>query len=82
MSATNHSKRALKIMFHRIGIYMLRNITLANVEDKGVFKGGGGLGGSNPPPQNFRFFLKSEGKERERKRKKKDVGGGGGGVTS
>ena len=24
MRATNHSKRALKIMFHRIGIYMLR----------------------------------------------------------
>ena len=33
MSATNHSKRALKIMFHRIGIYMLRKITLANVEE-------------------------------------------------
>ena len=25
MIATNHSKKALKIMFHGIGIYMLRN---------------------------------------------------------
>ena len=32
MSATNHNKRALKIMFHRIGIYMLRNNIVANVE--------------------------------------------------
>ena len=33
MSATNHSKRALKIMFHKIGIYMLRNSIVANVEE-------------------------------------------------
>ena len=38
----------------------------------------GGSGGSNPPPEIFRFFLKSEGKEIERKRKKRHVGGGGG----
>ena len=47
--------------------------------DKGVFKGGGGSGGSNPH-EIFRLFLKSEGKEMERKRKNRDVGGGG--VTS
>ena len=33
MSATNHSKIALKIMFHKIGIYMLRNNIVANVEE-------------------------------------------------
>ena len=33
MSATNHSKRALKIMFHSIGIYMLRNNIVANVKE-------------------------------------------------
>ena len=44
--------------------------------NKGVFKGGGGSGGSNPP-EIFRFFLKSEGKEIERKRKKGCWGGGG-----
>ena len=33
MSATNHSKRTLEIMFHRIGIYMLRNNIVANVEE-------------------------------------------------
>ena len=33
MSATNHSKRALKIMFHRIRIHMLRNNIVANVEE-------------------------------------------------
>ena len=33
MSATYRSKRALKIMFHRIGIYMLRNNIVANVEE-------------------------------------------------
>ena len=35
MSATNHSERALKIMFHRIDIYMLRKntCTVANVEE-------------------------------------------------
>ena len=33
MSATNHSKRAIKIMFHRIGIYMVRNNIVANVEE-------------------------------------------------
>ena len=33
MSATNHSKRALHIMFHRIGIYMLQNNIVANVEE-------------------------------------------------
>ena len=33
MSATNHSKKALKIMFHRIGIYMLQNNIVANVEE-------------------------------------------------
>ena len=33
MSATNHGKRALKIMFHRIGVYMLRNNIVANVEE-------------------------------------------------
>ena len=33
MSATNYSKRALNIMFHRIGIYMLPNNIVANVEE-------------------------------------------------
>ena len=33
MSATNHSKRALKIMIHRIGIYMLQNNVVAIVEE-------------------------------------------------
>ena len=33
MSATNHSKRALKIMFDRIGIYMLRKNIVAYVEE-------------------------------------------------
>ena len=33
MSAIYHSKRALKIIFHRIGIYMLRNNIVANVEE-------------------------------------------------
>ena len=33
MSATNHSKRAIKIMFNRIGIYMLQNNIVANVEE-------------------------------------------------
>ena len=33
MSATTHSKRELKIMFHRIGIYMLRKNIVANVEE-------------------------------------------------
>ena len=33
MSTANHSKRGLKIMFHRIGIYMLRNNIVANVEE-------------------------------------------------
>ena len=33
MSATNHSKIALKIMFHSIGIYMLRKNIVANVEE-------------------------------------------------
>ena len=33
MSVTNHSKRALKIVFLRIGIYMLRNNIVANVEE-------------------------------------------------
>ena len=33
MSATNHSKRALKIMFHRIDIYLLRTNIVANVEE-------------------------------------------------
>ena len=33
MGATNHSKRALKIMFHRIVIYMLRNNIVANVKE-------------------------------------------------
>ena len=42
------------------------------VDIKGVFKGGF----KPPPPEIFRFFLKSEGKEIERKRKKRDVGGG------
>ena len=37
---------------------------------KGVFKGGGAFMGFKPPPEIFRFFLKSEGKEVERKRKK------------
>ena len=47
---------------------------------KSVFKGG--FRGFKPPPEIFRFFLKSEGKEIERKRKKKKrdgMGGGGGG---
>ena len=43
---------------------------------KGVFKGG--FRGFKPPPEIFRFFLKSEGKEIERKRKKKGCWGGGG----
>ena len=38
MSATNHSKRALKIMFHRISIYMLPKITVANVEELHVLQ--------------------------------------------
>ena len=33
MSATNHSKRALKIMLNRIGIYTLRKNFVANVEE-------------------------------------------------
>ena len=33
MSATNHSKRAIKVMCHRIGIYMLRKNIVANVEE-------------------------------------------------
>ena len=33
MSAINHSKTALKIMSHRISIYMLRNNIVANVEE-------------------------------------------------
>ena len=33
MSSTNHSKRALKIVFHSIGIYMLRSNIVANVEE-------------------------------------------------
>ena len=33
MSATNHSKRALQIMFHKIGIYMFRNNIVANIEE-------------------------------------------------
>ena len=33
MSATIYSKRALKTMFHRVGIYMLRNNHVANVEE-------------------------------------------------
>ena len=33
MSATNHTKKKLKIMFHRIGIYMLRNNIVANVKE-------------------------------------------------
>ena len=40
---------------------------------KGVFKGGF----RPPPPKNFHFFLKSEGKEVERKKMKRDGGGGG-----
>ena len=44
---------------------------------KGVFKGGGS-GGSNPSPEIFRFFLKSEGKEVERKREKNEKRWGGG----
>ena len=33
MTAPNHNKRTLKIMFDRIGIYMLRNNIVANVEE-------------------------------------------------
>ena len=33
MSATNQSERALKIVFLRIGIYMLQNNIVANVEE-------------------------------------------------
>ena len=33
MSVTNHSERALKIMFLRIGIYMLRKYIVANVKE-------------------------------------------------
>ena len=47
-------------MFSKLLIYI--------VNIKGVFKGGGGSGGSNPP-EIFRFFLKSEGKEIEKKKK-------------
>ena len=38
---------------------------------------GGVQGVQTPPPEIFRFFLKSEGKEIERKRKKGVLGGGG-----
>ena len=44
---------------------------------KGVFKGGVQGVQTPPPPEIFRFFLKSEGKEIERKRKKGMLGGGG-----
>ena len=37
----------------------------------------GGFRGFNPPPEIFRYFLKSEGKDIERKRKKGMLGGGG-----
>ena len=47
--------------------------------NKGVFKGGVQGVQTPPPPEIFRFILKSEGKEIARKRKKRDVGGG---VTS
>ena len=33
MNVTNHSKRVLKIVFHRIGIYILQNNIVANVEE-------------------------------------------------
>ena len=33
MSVTNHNKRAIKIMFHGIGIYMLQNNIVANLEE-------------------------------------------------
>ena len=33
MSDTIHNKRALKIMFDRIGIYMLRNNIVAHVKE-------------------------------------------------
>ena len=36
----------------------------------GIFRGGGSAD-STPPPEIFRFFLKSEGKEVERERGKK-----------
>ena len=39
MSATNHSKRALKIMFHKIGIYMF----------SGESRGGGPRAWAPPP---------------------------------
>ena len=37
---------------------------------------GGGFRGFHPPPEIFRFFLKSEGKEVERKKYEKGWGGG------
>ena len=33
MSATNHSKKAIKTLFHRIGIYMLRKNIVSNVQE-------------------------------------------------
>ena len=47
---------------------------------KGVFEGEVQGVQTPPPPEVFRFFLKSEGKEIGRKRKKGMLGGGG--VTS
>ena len=35
-------------------------------------------GVQTPPPEIFRFFLKSEGKEAKRKKMKRDRDGGGG----
>ena len=40
------------------------------VSARAYLRGGGGFRGFNPPPEIFRFFLKSEGKAIERKRKK------------
>ena len=71
-------------LLHLVGLRPRVYYTLTN------FRGGGqgplgppppqyanGFRGFNPPPEIFRFFLKSEGKEIERKRKNRDVGGGG-----
>ena len=45
---------------------------------KGVFKGGFRVYNPPPPPEIFRFFLKSEGKVVGREREKNEKRGGGG----
>ena len=48
-----------------------------NLSSRAYLRGGGVQGVQTPPPEIFRFFLKSEGKEIERKGKKGMWGGGG-----